>query len=59
MSDGGKGSRRRPQQVEPKEFDRNWDTIFNRRKKTDAELQEEAWMKDEFYDQWDDEDDHR
>jgi hypothetical protein len=50
MSDGGKGSKPRPFSVDQKTFDNNWDNIFNRKKKTDAELFDEAVMKDEYYD---------
>ena len=50
MGDGGKGSRPRPFSVDQKTFDNNWDNIFNRKKKTDAELFEEAIMKNEYYD---------
>lgn len=50
MSDGGKGSKPRPLGIDRKTFDSNWDRIFNREKKIEAELQEAAWLKDEYYD---------
>ncbi len=51
MSDGGKGSRPRPLSVDQKTFDSNWDTIFNRQKKTEQEkFDEQVIMKDEYYD---------
>ncbi len=51
MSDGGKGSKPRPFSVDQKTFDSNWDAIFNKKKKTDQEkFDEQAVMKDEFYD---------
>ena len=51
MSDGGKGSRPRPFSVDQKTFDANWDNIFNKNKKSDQEkFDEQAVMKDEFYD---------
>jgi rubrerythrin len=46
----GKGSRPRPFSVSQKEFDNRWDTIFGKKKKTDAEQFDEAIMKDEYYD---------
>lgn len=46
----GKGSRPRPFSVDQKTFDTNWDNIFNKNKKTDAEKFDEAIMKDEYYD---------
>jgi len=46
----GKGSRPRPFSVDQKTFDANWDNIFNKNKKTDAEKFDEAIMKDEYYD---------
>lgn len=49
-SEAGKGSRPRPYSVDHKTFDDNWNRIFNKKKKTDAELQSEAWLKDEYYD---------
>ena len=51
MSDGGKGSRPRPYSVDQKTFDNNWDAIFSKKKKTDAEkFDEQVIMKDEYYD---------
>ena len=46
----GKGSKPRPYSVDQKTFDSNWDSIFNRKKKTDQEKFDEAIMKDEYYD---------
>ncbi len=51
MSDGGKGSRPRPYSVDQKTFDSNWDAIFSKKKKTDAEKFDEAVTKNEYYDQ--------
>ena len=50
MSDGGKGSAPRPYSVAQNTFASNWNNIFNRKKKTDAEKFNEAIMKDEYYD---------
>lgn len=65
----GKGSRQRPCSVDRKTFEDNWDKIFNKSKVEKelkelkelsrwnhmalAERQEKAWMKNEFYDVWD------
>ena len=49
-SEAGKGSKPRPYSVDSKTFNENWQRIFGSRKKTDAELQAEAWLKDEYYD---------
>ena len=46
-----KGSRPRPYSVDMKTFDSNWDSIFNRKKKTDSEKFDEAIMKNEYYDE--------
>ena len=46
----GKGSKPRPYSVDQKTFDSNWDSIFNRKKKTDQEKFDEAIMKNEYYD---------
>lgn len=59
MGDGGKGSARRPQQVDEATFDRNWDQIFQRKNKKDAELQEEALRSNQDYDEWEDDDENR
>ena len=45
----GKGSKQRPQHVPADKFESNWDNIFNRKKPTDAELQESAWLKNEYH----------
>lgn len=47
----GKGSKPRPYSVDQKTFDSNWDSIFNRKKKTDQEKFDEAIMKNEYYDE--------
>ena len=59
MPDGGKGSRPRPYSVDQKTFDSNWDNIFGKKKKTDAEKFDEAVVKNEYYDQNDLEDPDR
>ena len=46
----GKGSKPRPYSVDQKTFDSNWDRIFSNRKKTEPEKQDEAIMKNEYYD---------
>lgn len=46
----GKGSKQRPFGVPKEKFDSNWDNIFKNKKPTEAEQQEQAWLKDEFYD---------
>lgn len=50
MSSAGKGSGPRPFSVDQKTFDNNWDNIFNKKKKSDAEKFDEAIMKNEYYD---------
>lgn len=45
-----KGSRQRPRSIPKDQFDQNWDNIFNKQKSTEAEQQEAAWLKDEYYD---------
>jgi len=47
----GKGSKPRPIVISIDEYDQNWDRIFNRKKKTEAEKFDEAIMKNEYYDQ--------
>ena len=49
MSDGGKGSGRRPSFTDPAVVQSNWDTIFGKKKKTDAEKFDESIMKPEYY----------
>ena len=40
MSDGGKGSGRRPLSVDAKTFENNWDAIFGKKeKKVDSEVE--------------------
>jgi hypothetical protein len=46
----GKGSKPRPYSVDQKTFDSNWNSIFNKKKKTDQEKFDEAIMKNEYYD---------
>lgn len=47
----GKGSRPRPLSVPREVRDANWDAIFNKNKKTDAEkFDEKVVMKDEYFD---------
>jgi hypothetical protein len=49
MSDGGKGSKPRPFSVSQEEYANNFDRIFNRKKKTDAEkFDEQVVMKDDL-----------
>lgn len=49
MSDGGKGSKQRP--TDKEKFDRNWDNIFGRKKKTEEEkFDDKVIMQHEFYD---------
>jgi len=50
MTDGGKGSSARPYSVDRDTFEQNWDNIFNRKKKTTAELFDQAILKNEYYD---------
>lgn len=52
----GKGSTPRPFSVDQSTFDSNWDQIFKKPKKTEGELQAEAFLRDEYYDlddRWD------
>lgn len=42
MSDGGKGSRRRPRYVANETFEMNWDCIFQRKKDDAREQREDA-----------------
>ena len=48
MSDGGKGSARRPAQVSDEQYAERWDQIFQRKKLTysdkDCEESEARWM---------------
>lgn len=46
----GKGSTPRPFSVDQSTFDSNWDQIFKKSKKTEGELQAEAFLRDEYYD---------
>lgn len=56
----GKGSRPRPFSVDQKTFDSNWDAIFGKKKQSDSEqFDEQAVMKEEFYDLNDLEDPNR
>ena len=50
MSDGGKGSKPRPFSVPKEEFDERFDTIFGKKKKTEAEkFDEKVIMKNEYF----------
>lgn len=53
----GKGSTPRPFSVDRSTFDSNWEQIFKKTKKTQGELQAEAFLRDEYYDldqqEWD------
>jgi hypothetical protein len=50
MSDGGKGSKQRPTDLE--KYEQNWNNIFGTKKKTEQEkFDEQVIMKDEYYDQ--------
>ena len=37
MGDGGKGSKQRPTQVPRKQFEDNWDKIFNNKERKDKD----------------------
>jgi hypothetical protein len=50
MPDGGKGDSPRPYSVDQETFANNWDAIFGKKKKSEGELQSEAFLKDEYYD---------
>lgn len=50
MNQGGKGDRPRPFSVDAKTFESNWDAIFGKKKKTEAEeFDEKVIMKDEYF----------
>jgi hypothetical protein len=50
MSDGGKGSKQRPTDLE--KYEQNWNNIFGTKKKTEQEkFDEQVIMKEEYYDQ--------
>jgi hypothetical protein len=50
MSDGGKGSTPRPYSVPKEVFDNNFDRIFGKKKKTEAEkFDEKVVMKNEYF----------
>lgn len=50
MSDGGKGSNPRPYSVPKEVFDNNFDRIFGKKKKTEAEkFDEKVVMKNEYF----------
>jgi len=54
MSDGGKGSKQRPTDLE--KYEQNWNNIFGTDKKTEQEkFDEQVIMKEEYYDQDDQE----
>ena len=46
----GKGSKPRPYSVDQKTFDSNWDSIFNKKKKTEQEKFDEAIVRHEYFD---------
>jgi hypothetical protein len=51
MSDGGKGSKPRPFSVSQEEFGDRFDTIFGKKKKSEAEqFDEKVVMKNEYFD---------
>lgn len=50
MSDGGKGSKPRPFNIDQSTYESNWNIIFNRKTKTDLEKFEESILKNEYYD---------
>lgn len=41
MSDGGKGSGRRPLQVPKDQFDDNWDAIFGKKERKPEQVEED------------------
>lgn len=45
-----KGSKTRPYSVDQNTFNSNWDSIFNRKKKTDIEKFDDAIMKNDYSD---------
>ena len=45
-----KGSKPRPYSVDQKTFDSNWDSIFNKKKKTEQEKFDEAIVRHEYFD---------
>jgi len=50
----GKGSKQRPCQVSREQFENNWETIFGKKDaNTEGQKQAEAFLKDEYYDVWD------
>ena len=46
----GKGSKPRPYSVDQETFNSNWDSIFNKKKKTEAEKFDESIMKNDYSD---------
>jgi hypothetical protein len=51
MSDGGKGSKPRPFSVSQEEYADRFDTIFGKKKQTEAEkFDEKVVMKNEYFD---------
>ena len=49
MSDGGKGSSPRPFSVDQDTFNKNWETIFKKKKKIDEEY-EKSILKNDYQD---------
>jgi hypothetical protein len=46
----GKGSKPRPYSVDQKTFESNWDSIFNKKKKTEQEKFDDAIVRHEYFD---------
>lgn len=46
----GKGSKPRPYSVDQETFNSNWDSIFNKKKKTEAEKFDDSLMKNDYSD---------
>ena len=49
MRDGGKGDKQRPLSVPMKQFDNNWDAIFNKNKQLQEKLEESIQEYHELY----------
>lgn len=51
MNEGGKGCKPRPFSVSQDEYDKRFDAIFGKKKKTEEQkFDEQVVMKDEYYD---------
>lgn len=46
----GKGSKPRPYSVDQETFNSNWDSIFNKKKKTESEKFDDSLMKNDYSD---------